>query len=69
MDGQSVAHPYNWLLFSQEKQCRADTQHNVDEPHKYYTESKRATNKDHTLYDCTSMQCPEQGDLQTQKVD
>ena len=40
-----------------------------NEPRKYYTESKRVTHKDHTLYDCTYTTCPEQGDRQTQNVD
>ena len=31
----------------------------MDEPRKH-TESKRAINKDHMLYDCTYTKCPEQ---------
>ena len=60
MDGWNVVYPQSRLLLSHKKERGTDTYYNMNDPWKHDTKWKATVRKDHLLYDCIYVKCPEQ---------
>ena len=58
MGKQNVAYPYNGILFGNKIKWSTDTCYKMDKPWKH-AEWREPDTKDLTLYDSTSLKCPE----------